>query len=50
MTVDYTEYLGELNLEIVKVKRVSKKKIKPIPPDGNFKTSWELIGLFLILY
>ena len=48
--VDYTEYLGELNLKTIKYKQLKHKKCQPIQPDSNFKTMWDLIGLCLILY
>ncbi len=39
-----------LNLQTIKTKKINKKKCQPIEPDPNFKTSWDLMGLFLILY
>lgn len=49
-SIDYTEYLGEINLETIIVRRISTKIIKPLEPDSNFKTGWDLTGLFLIIY
>jgi len=34
----------------IKSKKVKRKKFQPFEPDSNFKTSWDLTGLFLILY
>ena len=48
--VDYTKELGDLNLKTIKYKRLKKKRCNPIFPDSNFKTSWDLSGLFFILY
>lgn len=42
--------MGDLNLKTIKYKRLKKKKCNPIFPDSNFKTGWDLTGLFLILY
>ena len=39
-----------LNLQTIKSKKLKKKRCQPIEPDSNFKTSWDLMGLFLILY
>jgi hypothetical protein len=50
--VDYTELIGQYNLNLltIKSKKVKKKRLQPIEPDSNFKTTWDLTGLFLILY
>ena len=50
--VDYTELIGQYNLNLltIKSKKVKKKRFQPIEPDSNFKTTWDLSGLFLILY
>ena len=50
--VDYTDLINEfnLNLHTIKTKKLNRKKCNPIEPDSNFKSSWDIIGLFLILY
>ena len=50
--IDYTEMINEynLNLQVIKSKKIKKKRFQPIEPDSNFKSSWDIIGLFLILY
>ena len=50
--VDYTDLIGQYNLNLltIKSKKVNKKRFQPIEPDSNFKTTWDLTGLFLILY
>lgn len=50
--VDLTELIGHYNLNLltIKSKRVKKKRFQPIEPDSNFKTTFDLTGLFLILY
>lgn len=50
--IDYTELINEynLNLHTIKTRRLKKKRCQPIEPDSNFKTSWDITGLFLILY
>ena len=50
--VDYTTKINEynLNLQTIKSKRLKKKRFNPIEPDGNFKSSWDIIGLLLIIY
>lgn len=30
--------------------KISRKKVKPIEPDSNFRTGWDLVGLVLIMY
>ena len=37
-------------MKTIKYKRLKKKRCNPIFPDSNFKTGWDLTGLFLILY
>lgn len=39
-----------LNLQTIKSKKMKHKRCQPIEPDSNFKTTWDLMGLFLILY
>ncbi len=34
----------------IKSKKIKKKACEPIEPDSNFKTTWDLTGLFFILY
>ena len=50
--IDYTELINEynLNLQTIKYRRLKKKRCQPIEPDSNFKSSWDIFGLFLILY
>lgn len=51
--VDYTDLISEfnLNLHTIKTKKTSRlKKCNPIEPDSNFKSSWDIFGLMLILY
>jgi hypothetical protein len=50
--IDYTELINEynLNLHTIKTKKIKVKKCQPIEPDSNFKTFWDITGLFLILY
>ena len=50
--IDYTELIGpyNLNLMTIKSKKIKRKRFSPIEPDSNFKTTWDLTGLFLILY
>lgn len=48
--IDFTEFLGDLNLRALKLKKKKPLKIKPFEPDSNFKTFWEMAGMFLIFY
>lgn len=52
--IDFTqpEFLKDLNLRAIKFKRNKVKKwwMRPIEPDSSFRASWDLIGMFLILY
>lgn len=48
--MDYTENLGELNFQTVKYIKISRKKVKPIEPDSNFKSGWDFAGLLLLIY
>ena len=49
-TIDFSEHLGDLNLRAIKFKKNVKKKCRPIEPDSTFKTAWDFLGIFLILY
>jgi len=51
--VDYCDLINEYNLNrhiVQKREKLKHKCCTPIEPDSNFKTSWDFIGLFLILY
>ena len=50
--VDYTSKINEynLNLQIIKSRRLKKKRCQPIEPDSNFKSAWDIVGLLLIIY
>lgn len=37
-------------MHTIKTKRLKKKRCQPIEPDSNFKTGWDILGLFFILY
>lgn len=37
-------------MHTIKTRRLKKKRCQPIEPDSNFKSSWDIVGLFLILY
>ena len=42
--------LGELNLKHINVNKDKSKWMFPIVPDSNFKISWDMMGLLLIIY
>jgi hypothetical protein len=48
--IDFSEHLGDLNLRAIKFKKNVKKRFRPFEPDSTFKTSWDIFGMFLILY
>jgi hypothetical protein len=52
--IDFTNHLGDLNLRAIKSKKTKKcwlnKYLKPVEPDSTFKTTWDLVGLILILF
>ncbi len=47
---DYTELLGDLDLEAITFNTAGHSKYEPFEPDSTGKTIWDMAGLLFILY
>ena len=50
MEFNYSDYLGDLTLRQIQLYKDKTNRFFPVFPDGNFRMTWDSIGLCFIVY
>lgn len=47
---DFTERLGDLTLRNIEMFKDKSRRWFPIYPDSDFKITWDMIGMIIVVY